>query len=104
MKQFDIVICSLDPTTGAEMQKTRPVVIVSPDSMNRHLRTVIVAPLTSTHKPWPFRITLKLEGKQSSLALDHIRAVDKTRLTKRIGRMGVKKQNAIKQTLQEMFS
>lgn len=83
-QRFEVYWVSLAPTTGSEISKTRPCVVVSADEMNAHLKTVIVAPLTSTIKNYPTRLTVEVDGKTGSIALDQIRTIDKTRLGKKI--------------------
>jgi mRNA interferase MazF len=103
MKQFDVYSVNLDPTTGSEFRKTRPGVIVSPDVMNKHLKTVIVAPLTSTLKGYPSRVHTRFKGQDGEIALDQVRAVDKTRLVKRLGKIDPQTADAALQVLQTMF-
>jgi mRNA interferase MazF len=81
----DIWLVNLDPTVGSEIQKTRPCVIVSPSEMHDHLRIVLAAPMTTGSKPAPFRIAVGFAGKDGLVLLDQIRALDKTRLVKKIG-------------------
>lgn len=83
----EIWLIALDPTVGSEIQKTRPCVVVSPPELNEHLRVLLVAPLTSGSRPAPFRIATEVEGKQGLMLLEQIRAVDRTRLVKRIGQL-----------------
>jgi len=83
-KRFEIWLISLDPVRGSEIAKTRPCVIVSPDVLNRYLATLLVAPLTSTIKSYPSRLNCIIAGKNGQIALDQIRAVDKSRLVKNI--------------------
>ena len=84
MKRGEVYWVNLDPTVGGEVKKRRPAVILSPDEMNRSLAVVIVAPITSSRKPWPTRVDVKLGGKSGQMMLDQIRTVDKSRLMKRI--------------------
>jgi mRNA interferase MazF len=86
VERVGVYLISLDPTLGAEMKKTRPCVIISPDELNRHLRTVIVAPLTSSMRAYPFRVDTKVAGREGQLAIDQIRAIDKSRIVKRLGK------------------
>ena len=79
MKRFEVWLVNLDPTIGSEIKKTRPAVIVSPDELNRHLRTVIVVPLTPG-KTYPFRVATKVHGKPGVAAVDQVRTIDKQRL------------------------
>jgi mRNA interferase MazF len=102
-RRFEVWLVSLDPATGTEIKKTRPCVIVSPDEMNRHLRTAIVAPLTSTLRNYPMRVRLKFQGKEGEIALDQLRAVDRERLAKRLGSVDPETSRAIAATLVEMF-
>ena len=83
-RQGEIWWVNFDPTVGREISKKRPCLVVSPDDMNAHLGTVIAAPLTSTLREWPTRITVRLQRQQSSIALDQIRMVDRTRLVKKM--------------------
>lgn len=85
-ERFDVFLVALDPTVGSEIRKTRPCVIVSPDEMNRYVRTVAVAPLTTKGRPYPSRVDVRLLGKQGQVVIDQIRTVDKARLRHAIGR------------------
>jgi len=104
IRRFDVYLISLDPTVGFEIQKTRPCVVVSPDEMNRHIRTVIVAPMTTVLRSYPTRVTCGFRGKQGQVALDQIRTIDKTRLVKKVGAIKAGTQEEIIMTLQEMFA
>jgi mRNA interferase MazF len=84
-KQSSVYWFDSEPVQGSEIRKIRPCIIVSPDEMNRNLRTVIVVPLTSAVQPWPFRLKLSLLGQKSSAACDQLRAIDKSRLKAHIG-------------------
>ena len=101
--QNEIYVVGLDPTKGAEMQKTRPCVVISPDEMNNNLKTVIVAPLTGTIKGLPFRPETSFNGKTSSIALDHIRSIDKGRLLKKKGTLSEVEITNLKNALLHMF-
>jgi mRNA interferase MazF len=103
MKRFDVYLVRLDPTRGSEIAKTRPCTIVSPDSMNQALRTVIVAPLTTTKKEWPSRVACVFGRTEGEIALDQIRAVDKTRLARRLGAVQKGTARAVCATLVEML-
>ena len=83
--RFDVYLVSLDPTVGAEIRKTRPCLVVSPDQSNRTLRTVLVAPLTSGGRPYPTRVACDFGGHHSMIAIDQMRAVDIRRLVRRLG-------------------
>lgn len=93
----------LDPTEGSELRKTRPAVIVSPDQMNKHLRTVLICPLTSTAKGWPSRVPVIFAGRSGEIAADQIRAVDKNRLVKHLGVISEPEAAAVSSVLTEMF-
>ena len=83
--RFEVHLVRLDPTQGSEIRKTRPCVVVSPDEMNRHLRTVIVAPMTTQGRPYPSRVPVTFGGTAGQVVLDQIRTVDRTRLVRRLG-------------------
>ena len=104
MKTGEIWLAQLDPTVGSEIQKTRPCVVISPDEMNAHLRTVIVAPMTTGSRPAQFRIALTFQGKQGLIVLDQIRTLDRTRLVKRLGALRSPTLATTLQTLQDMFA
>lgn len=95
---------ALDPTIGAEIRKTRPCLVVSPDEMNRHLQTVIVAPMTTTVRPLPMRVSVSFQGKHGQVALDHIRAVAHRRLVRKLGTISAHTAAAVSATLVEMFA
>ena len=102
--RFEIYYVNLDPTIESEIKKTRPCVIISPNEMNRHIATVIIAPLTSKLRNYPTRVPCKVEGKQGQIVLDQIRTVDKVRLIKKIGTLNKLTQNKVFGVLKEMFS
>ncbi len=102
--RFDIWLVNLDPTQGSEIRKTRPVVIISPDEMNRNIRTVIIAPMTSARRGYPTRVNLTFQRKKGQVVLDQIRTVDKSRLVKRLGRLPVSRARDVARVLVEMFS
>ncbi|HEX7002888.1 MAG TPA: type II toxin-antitoxin system PemK/MazF family toxin [Trueperaceae bacterium] len=104
VNRFDVHLVSLDPTQGSEVCKTRPCLIISPDEMNAHIRTVIVAPMTTRGKPYPTRVPCAFEGKDGFIVLDQIRTVDKSRLVAKLGTVAEAAQAAVLETLQEMFS
>lgn len=104
MKRFEIWLVGLDPATGAETSKTRPSLIVSPDEANRALKTVIIAPMTTVRRRWPTRVGVSFQGKVGEIALDQIRAVDKSRLTRRLGKLDSSTANVVIDTLAEMFA
>ena len=104
VKRFDVFLVSLDTTVGSEIQKTRPCLVVSPDEANRHIATVIIAPMTSSGRPYPTRIACQFGGKSGQIVLDQLGTVDKTRLMKRLGRVTPDEQKAVLTSLAEMFA
>ena len=103
MKRFEVYLVRLDPTQGSEIAKTRPCAIVSPDSMNYALRTLIVAPMSSTRKGWPSRVECSFRGHDGEIALDQLRAVDKKRFGRRIGSLDKATSRMVSNALVEMF-
>ena len=85
VRRYEIYLVDLDPTQGSEIQKTRPCLVVSPDEMNRYIRTVIIAPMTSTQRDYPTRVNVTFQRKKGQIVLDQIRTVDKSRLARRLG-------------------
>ncbi len=104
MKRGEVWLAALDPTQGSEIQKTRPCVIISPAEMNDHLRTVVVAPMTTGARPAPFRVALRLQDKNGLVLLDQIRTLDKSRLLRRLGAMNGAVLTFTLSTLRELFS
>lgn len=104
MKRGDIWLLNLDPTIGSEIKKSRPCVVVSPAELHDHLRTVIVAPMTSKGLAAPFRVPLTHAGTKGLILLDQIRTVDKIRLARRLGAVSAKTLSATLATLQEVFT
>lgn len=100
----DIWLVNLDPTVGSEIRKARPCVVISPPEMHDHLRTAIVAPMTTGSRSAPFRIPVTHGGKHGLILLDQIRAIDKTRLISKLGVLNKKTLDATLQTLQEVFA
>jgi mRNA interferase MazF len=94
----------IDPTQGAETQKTRPCLVISPDEMNQHLRTVIIAPMTMVTRPYPTRVAVRFQGKRGQVALDQLRAVDRQRLVRMLGAVSAKTAQDVSATLLEMFA
>ena len=103
-RRFDVFVVSLDPTVGTGMRTTRPCVVVSPDEMNRHIGTVIVAPLTSKGDDSPTRIRLTFRGKRGQVVLDQVRAVDRARLVKKLGSLTEATARTVSRRLVELFS
>jgi len=104
IERFNIFLVRLDPTAGAETAKTRPCVVVSPDELNRSVSTVIIAPMTTTRRGWPTRVEIFFQGKTGEIALDQIRAVDKSRLVKRLGKLDSNTADTVLDTLGELFA
>jgi mRNA interferase MazF len=103
-QQDEVWLVTLDPTQGAEIQKTRPCLVISPDEMNEHLQTVIVAPMTTVKRPYPTRVEVRFQGKRGQIALDQLRAIDRKRLVRRLGAIASSTAQAASDTLLEMFS
>jgi mRNA interferase MazF len=103
VKRGEIWLATLDPTVGSEIQKMRPCLIVSPDELNAHLRTVIVAPMTSGSRPAPFRVAIRFQRKHGLVLPDQMRTLDKTRLVKRLGKADAATLGAVLAVLGEMF-
>lgn len=104
VKRFEVYLVSLDPTKGREIKKTRPCLVVSPNEMNEHISTVIVAPMTTHGRPYPTRVACTFQGKEGQIVLDQIRTVDKIRLIKRLGQIGTATQKETLALLAEMFA
>jgi mRNA interferase MazF len=103
-ERFDVFLVILDPTVGSEIQKTRPCLVISPNEMNNHLATVIIAPMTTSGKQYPSRIAVNFDGKDGFIALDHIRSVSKDRLVKKLGIIDLESGKAVLMALGEMFA
>ncbi len=104
VKRFDVYLVNLDPTLGSKIQKTRPCLVISPDEMNRNIRTVIIAPMTSVQKKYPTRVPCIFKKKRGQIVLDQIRTIDKARLIKKLGAIDSKAQSDTISTLQRLFS
>jgi len=102
--RFDVYLIRLDPTVGSEIKKTRPCLIVSPDEMNHHIRTVIIAPMTTKGRQYPTRVPCRFRGKTGQVVLDQIRTVDAARLVRKIGRLDVATGAKVLAVLDEMFA
>jgi mRNA interferase MazF len=103
LEQYQVVLVNLDPTIGSEIKKTRPCVIVSPDEMNKYLRTVIIAPLTSSSKKYPSRVDVVHAERSGTIALDQIRTIDKQRIVKITGLLSRMEVRSVKQVIKEML-
>jgi len=104
VKRGDVWLAALDPTIGSEIQKTRPCLVVSPDDLNDHLRTVMIVPMTTGSRPAPFRVALRFKGKDGLLLTDQMRAVDRTRLISRLGKLDSDSLNRTLNVLRDVFA
>ena len=104
VRRFDVFLVALDPTVGHEIKKTRPALVISPDEMNDHLSTLIIAPMTRRGRPYPTRIPCRFQGKQGQIVMDQIRTIDRARLVRRLGRISPSTQREILSALGEMFA
>ena len=104
IKSGDVLLVDLNPTRGSEIKEVRPCVVVSPDELNRHMQTHIVAPLTSGSHHYPFRVPCKFKGKAGHVILDQLRTVDRDRLVRKLGRIRRGTLERVLAVLQEMFA
>ncbi|MBI5317442.1 MAG: type II toxin-antitoxin system PemK/MazF family toxin [Nitrospirae bacterium] len=100
----DVYLIELDPTRGSEIRKTRPCLVISPDELNQHLRTVIVAPMTTGGQAYPWRVRCRFRDRAGFVAMDQLRTVDSERLSRRLGRIAPGTLAAVLAVLQEMFT
>lgn len=103
LNQYEVIIVNLDPTVGSEIKKTRSCVILSPDEMNKYLKTVVIAPITSNSKKYPSRVDIDLNGTESCVVLDQIRTIDKRRVYKKKGKLDIVEINKVKDVIKEML-
>jgi len=103
MEQYSICLVNLDPTIGHEIKKTRPCVIISPDEMNQHIATIIIAPMTTKSHAYPTRVPLTFQGKKGWIVLDQIRTIDKKRVIKKLGKLNSNKIQTVKSVINEML-
>ena len=103
-RRFEVFLVSLDPTVGSEMRKTRPCVVVSPDDANTHLNTLVVVPITSSSRNYPSRVPLRFRNRDGQIAIDQIRAIDGTRLIRKLGRIDPSAATLLAETLRDYFS
>ena len=103
LEQYQIVLVNLNPKIGSEIKKTKPCVIVSPDEMNKYLRTVIIAPFTSSSKKYPSRVDVVHAERNCTIALDQIRTIDKQQIVKITGLLSRTEVNSVKQVIKEML-
>jgi mRNA interferase MazF len=104
VNRFDVFLVNLDPTIGSEIQKTRPCLVISPNEINHHIATVIVAPMTTKGQTYPTRVTCQFQGQNGQIVLDQIRTIDKTRLVKLLGQISEEEQKTVLDILSEMFA
>ena len=104
INRFDVYLVNLDPTVGSEIKKTRPCLVISPDEMNHHIRTLIVAPMTTKGRPYPSRVKCKFKRKSGLIVLDQIRTIDANRIVKRLGRINKQTEVKVLDLLGEMFA
>ena len=104
VRRFDVWLVNLDPTIGSEIRKTRPALIVSPDEMNTHISTVIIAPMTTKGRDYPTRVRCTFQGKSGQVVIDQLRTVDKQRLVRRLGEVAPATADAVLETLAELFA
>ncbi len=103
INQYDVWLVNLDPTIGCEIKKKSPCLIISPDEMNRNIKTVIIAPMTTKSRNYPTRVNIIFENKNGWIVLDQLRTIDKIRLIKRLGIINFDIVNTVKMTLKEML-
>lgn len=103
ISQYDIVLVNLDPTIGSEMKKTRPCIVLSPNEMNKYLQTIVVAPMTSSSKPYPTRVEVRHKMTKGWIAIDQIRTIDRLRIVKRFEMLTDKEIDKVKTVIQETF-
>ena len=101
--QYDIVLVNLDPTIGSETKKTRPCVVLSPNEMNKYLQTIVVAPMTSSSKPYPTRVEVKDKVTKDRIAIDQIRTIDRIRIVKRFEALSDREIEQVKNVIKETF-
>jgi len=103
LDQYKIVLVNLDPTIGSEIKKTRPCVIISPNEMNKNLRTIVVAPMTTKSKKYPTRIKVKHDRKTGWIVIDQIRTIDRKRIVKVLGELSLPEIKEVKSVLKETY-
>jgi len=103
IRQYDIVLVNLDPTIGSEMKKIRPFIIISPNEMNKYLQSIVIAPLTSSSKPYPTRVEIKQEKSKGWIVLDQVRTIDRTRIIRKLDILSDKIIKKIKAVIRETY-
>ena len=101
--QYDIVLVNIDPTIGSEIKKTRPCIVISPNEINHNLRTVIIAPMTTTYREYPTRIDVKHNNKVGFIVIDQIRTIDKRRIIKKFEQLSEKDYSRVKKIIKELL-
>ena len=104
VKRFEVYLVNLDPTVGREIKKTRPCLVISPDEMNDHIGTVIIAPMTTVGRDYPTRVTCRFQKKNGQVVLDQIRTVDKVRLVRKLGVISEEARKEVIAVLSELFA
>ena len=104
VERFEVHLVNLDPRIGSEIQKTPPCLIISPDEMNRHLRTAIIAPMTTSGRGYPSRVRCRFQGREGWIVLDQIRTVDQGRLVRRLGNIEKEAELEVLETLSRVFA
>lgn len=103
IKQYQIILVNLDPTIGSEIKKTRPCVVISPNEMNKYLRTIVIAPVTTSSKKYPTRVKVKHDNKSGWIVLDQIRTIDRQRIIKIFGELQDFEIQELKSVLKETY-
>ena len=103
IKQYEIILVNLDPTVGSEIQKTRLCVVISPDEMNQYLRTVVIAPMTTSSKNYPTRVEIKHDNKIGWVVLDQVRTIDKQRIINTLGKLSYPEIKEVKAIIKETY-
>ncbi len=104
IKRFEVYLINLDPTIGSEIKKKRPYLVISPDELNDHIATIIIAPMTTKGRDYPTRVNCQFDGKDGQIVLDQIRTVDKSRLVKKLGAISSDTEKEVLAVLMEMFA
>ena len=103
IRQYEIVLVNLDPTIGSEMKKTRPCAVISPNEMNKFLQAIVVAPITSSSKPYPTRVEIRQTRTKGWIVLDQIRTVDRVRIIRKLGSLTTAEIEAVKTVIKETY-
>ncbi len=103
IRQYEIFLVNLEPTLGSEIKKTRPCVVISPDEMNKYLRTIVIAPMTTSSKNYPTRVEIKHDNKIGWVVLDQVRTIDKQRIIKNLGKLSKPEVSEVKSIIKETY-